>query len=299
VDSSFASDGVFVVDKPAGWTSHDVVARLRKIAGTKRVGHLGTLDPMATGVLPIVVNRATRLAQFYVKNEKVYEGVIRFGQATDTYDADGTPTGEPQPATLDAAALERLLDSFRGTFLQTPPPVSAKKIGGKKAYEFARQNVAVDLKPVEVTVFALDLLELHGADALVRVHCSGGTYLRGIAHDLGIAAGCGAHLASLRRIASGDFTLDTAHTLEQLAELAQQNRLSQALIPAANLLPTFPTEVVDSVTATQIRQGRDFRVSPFKVRGPAPFVKAVSSDGQLLAIGEARLPLIYHPKLVF
>lgn len=291
-------NGLIVVDKPRGWTSHDVVAKMRRIAGTRKIGHLGTLDPLATGVLPLLLNRATRLAQFFTQNGKVYEGVIRFGFATDSYDADGEPAGPDTCPELEREALELVLQRFRGTFNQTPPPVSAKKIGGKKAYELARKKVEVHLPPVEVTVQALDLLDLNGRDALVRVHCSSGTYVRSIAHEAGLILGCGSHLASLRRIQSGPFTADSARTIEELQSLSNASRLEEALLPAASLLPEFPLEIVDSITEAQIRNGRDFRVSPFRGRGDARLVKAVTRTGDLVAIGEIVLPNLYHPILV-
>jgi tRNA pseudouridine55 synthase len=291
-------DGLITVDKPLGWTSHDVVNKLRRIAGTKKIGHLGTLDPMATGVLPLVTGRATRLAQFFTRNEKVYEGTIRFGFSTDSYDADGEPSGDPQPVNFLQADLESWLERFRGDLEQTPPPVSAKKVNGKKAYELARANIAVELKPVPVTIFELTLIDFDGRDARVRVHSTAGTYVRSLAHDLGQLAGCGAHLAALRRTASGDFKIESARTLDELAALANEGRLSEALVPAAKLLPEFPAEMVDAITAGRIRQGRDFHVSPFHVRPGAKFVKAISHEGALVAIGEAKLPNIYHPVLV-
>ena len=291
-------NGVIVVDKPQGWTSHDVVGKIRRIAATRKVGHLGTLDPLATGVLPVLINRATRLAQFFTKNDKVYEGVIRFGFATDTYDAEGEPASADSAPSLSADEVEAVLAPFRGAFAQVPPPVSAKKIAGKKAYELARRNIEVQLEPVEVTVHALDVLSLDGAEVRVRVHCSAGTYLRAIAHDAGNALGCGAHLKELRRIASGAFTLEQAHTLEELASLSSRDLLSDAVVPSSSLLPEFPVEFVDKITEGQIRNGRDFRVSPFHSRGSSKMVKAVSGDGELVAIGEARLPNIYHPVVV-
>ncbi|MGD1098616.1 MAG: tRNA pseudouridine(55) synthase TruB [Bryobacteraceae bacterium] len=291
-------DGVIIVDKPSGWTSHDVVNKMRRFAGTRKVGHLGTLDPGATGVLPLVIGRATRLAQFYSRNDKVYEGVIHFGYATDSYDADGTPTSPEVSVSLDRSEIEAVFDSFRGEFMQVPPPVSAKKIGGKPAYELARKNQPVELEPVRVQVYSLEVIGLENNKATVRVHCSAGTYLRSIAHEAGQKLGCGAFLKSLRRTASGDFKIQMARTLEELAELAADGRLEEALLPAAQLLPEFPLEMVDSVTAGQIRTGRDFRVSPFQIRTSARYVKAVTAQGELIAIGEARLPHVYHPVLV-
>jgi tRNA pseudouridine55 synthase len=291
-------DGVIIVDKPRGWTSHDVVNKMRRLAGTRKVGHLGTLDPSATGVLPLVLGRATRLAQFYTRNDKIYEGVIHFGHSTDSYDADGEATSPEVAVTLDRAAIDAALDRSRGEFAQMPPPVSAKKIGGKPAYELARKQLPVDLKAVTVTVSQLEILKLEGPEAFVRVHCSAGTYLRSIAHDAGQALGCGAYLKDLRRIASGDFKIDSARTLEQLATLSAEGRLAEALVPAAQLLPEFPAEMVDAITAGQIRNGRDFRVSPFRLHTGTRFVKALNSEGDLIAIGEARLPHLYHPVLV-
>ncbi len=290
--------GAIVVDKPAGWTSHDVVNRMRRIAGTRKIGHLGTLDPSATGVLPLLLNRATRLAQFFTRNDKVYEGVIRFGWSTLTYDADGEPASPQTEPALERERLEVLFDAFRGLILQTPPPVSAKKVAGRPAYELARKNIAVELQPVEITVRSLELLWVQGSEVGVRVDCGAGTYVRSIAHDAGQALGCGAHLKSLRRLQSGQFTIEQARTLEELAQLAAEERLSEALIPAMQLLPEFPNEIVDQLSESQIRQGRDFRVSPFRVRDGVKLVKAVSRAGELIAIGEAVMPNVYHPMLV-
>lgn len=292
-------DGVFVVNKAEGWTSHDVVGKMRRITGVKRIGHLGTLDPLATGVLPLVIGRATRLAQFHVRADKVYTARIRFGFATTTYDRQGEPCSPPVDFVVTREQLDPLLDRFRGTFLQVPPAVSAKKIDGVPAYKLARRNIPVELKPVEVTLFALDLLACEGPEIVIRVHCSGGTYVRSLAHDLGQILGCGAHLTELRREASGEFRLEQARTIPEYEALAKDGRLSEALIPAALLLPEFPSECVDSITMGQIRQGRDFRVSPFRVQRGSRYVKALSPDGDLLAIGEVKLPNLYHPILVF
>lgn len=291
-------DGVLVVNKPEGWSSHDAVNKVRRLAGTRRVGHLGTLDPMATGVLPLVVGRATRLAQFYTRADKTYDAVIRFGYATDTYDRDGTPTGPDTHPTIAKEELAAALDNFTGLLMQTPPPISAKKIAGTPAYKLARKNLPVELKPVEVTVYSIELLEHSANQARVLVKCSAGTYMRAIAHDLGKALGCGAFLQTLVRTASGDFTIAQAQTIERLAALAEEGRLAEALVPASALLPQFPAETVDALTAGQIRQGRDFRVSPFRVRPATRYVKAVSETGELVAIGEMKLPNVYHPFLV-
>ena len=291
-------DGVIIVDKPEGWTSHDVVGKVRRIANTKRVGHLGTLDPIATGVLPLVVGRATRLAQFYTRSDKIYEGVVRFGWSTDTYDRAGDPTSEAREIVLNAAELETLLEEFRGEILQTPPPVSAKKVAGKRAYELARRSQPVWLDPVPVQIYELTLLAVEGARVRLRAHCSGGTYMRSIAHDLGQRLGCGAHIEELRRLASGEFEIAQARTIAQLESLAAEERLGDALVPAAQMLPGFPSVYVDELTEAHIRNGRNFPASPFRSASPARHVKAVSRQGEVVAIGEAVLPNLYHPVVV-
>lgn len=291
-------NGALIVDKPRGWTSHDVVDRIRRLSGIRKVGHLGTLDPLATGVLPLLVGRATRLAQFFGKSDKRYEGRIRFGFATDTWDAEGTAMSDPVETALDCGALARLTTSSHGLQKQTPPPVSAKKIGGVPAYKLARRNRPVELQPVDIEIHSIELLGCGENWADVRVHCSAGTYMRAIAHDFGRALGCGAHLQSLCRLSSGPFKLEAAHSMEQLAALSSEGALPQALIPAAELLPEIPTEIIDPFAAAAIRQGRSFHTSPFRTRGDARYVKAVTESGELIAIGEAKLPNVYQPVLV-
>ena len=291
-------DGIIVVDKPQGWTSHDAVGKMRRLANTRKVGHLGTLDPMATGVLPLVIGRATRLAQFYVRSDKVYDARVRFGYSTDTYDAAGTATSAPVDPVLVREAIERKLEPFRGEFLLRPPAVSAKKIQGVPAYRLARQQIAVEMKPVLVEVFELKLLEIEGPEARIWAHCSPGTYMRSIAHELGQAMGWGAHLSALRRERSGDFPIEQACTIPELEALAAEGRLAEALIPASSLLPAFPAVIIDPATAGLVRHGQDFAVSPFRVELGTRYVKVVSTEGDLLAIGEAKLPHIYHPVVV-
>lgn len=292
-------DGVIVVDKPVGWTSHDVVGKMRRIAGTKRIGHLGTLDPLATGVLPLVVNRATRLAQFYTKSDKRYEAVVRFGFSTDTYDREGSPASEKTEVHLDRARLEEILTEFRGPISQVPPAVSAKKIGGVPAYKLARKQVVVEMKPVDIEIYSLELVECGEDHIRIEVDCSAGTYVRSLAHDIGQRLGCGGFVDQLRRTLSGDFTIAQARTIPELEELSKEGRLMEALVPSVSLLPEMPNEMVDTLTLGQIRQGRDFRVSPFRVQRNAKYVKAVGPDGNLVAIGEVKLPNLYHPILVF
>jgi tRNA pseudouridine55 synthase len=291
-------NGLILIDKPAGCTSHDVVNRWRKLAGTKRAGHLGTLDPMATGLLALVTGTATRLAQFYGKAEKTYVAEITLGATSDTYDAEGAvvASGKPVPA---AETILAALDGFRGRFWQAPPPVSAKKIAGVPAYKLARQHLPVYLKPVEVEVKHLDVREMAANKLTVVVTCTAGTYIRSIAHDLGERLGCGALLSCLRRTRAGEYSVDQARTLDQLTALAAEQRLAEALIPIADMLPEMPSEHFDLSIETQVRQGRDFRASPFVVPPGAPFVKALSRSGELIAIGELKIPNLYHPTAVF
>jgi tRNA pseudouridine55 synthase len=289
---------VIVVDKPAGWTSHDVVNKMRRIADTQRVGHLGTLDPLATGVLPVVVGKATRLAQFYTRSDKIYEGTVQFGWATTSYDRDGEVVGEKREVVLDRAELERCLGPFRGEILQTPPAVSAKKVDGKRAYELARKHIAVELEPVKVQIYELEVLAVEGAEARLRVHCSGGTYVRSIAHDVGRLMGCGAHLRELRRLSSGEFRIGQARTLPQLERLAADERLIDALVPAADMLPAFPSVFVEDAVVRDIRNGRNFPASPFRAQPESRHVKAITREGELVAIGEAVLANLFHPAVV-
>ena len=292
-------DGVIVVDKPPGISSHGAVQRMRRIAGERRVGHLGTLDPLGTGVLPLVLGKATRLSQFFLGHEREYEATIRFGFATSTYDKEGEPVGEVSTPEIDRTELEAAMERFRGPIDQMPPPVSAKKIGGVPAYKLARQNQPVNLKTARVEIYELELLDVDGPCADIRMRTSAGAYVRSLAHDLGAALGCGGHVTALRRTAMGEFDLDGARTFEQLEELAQEGRLEEVLASPAQLLPAIPAHRVDEVTAGRIAHGMDFQVSAFGDPAPAKRIKAIGPDGRLVAIGEIRLPGAYHPIVVF
>jgi tRNA pseudouridine55 synthase len=291
-------DGVIVVDKPGDWTSHDVVGKMRGIAGTRRVGHLGTLDPIATGVLPLMIGQATRLARFWDGSEKGYEAVVRFGFATSTYDRAGEPCGPVTEPNITADQIEACLPSMRGDIEQTPPPVSAKKVNGVPAYKLARKNIQVDLAPSKISIYELTVLEVENARARLRVRCSPGTYIRSIAHELGVLLGCGAHVETLVRTRSGPFRLEQAFTIEALQQLKTEGRLGEAMVAMSDLLPEFPGVFVDDITVTTIRQGRDFNVSPFRVNAGSPHVKAIGPDGRLVAIGQIAMPNIYHPVVV-
>jgi tRNA pseudouridine55 synthase len=221
-------NGVIIIDKPSGWTSHDVVNRLRRILQQRSVGHLGTLDPLATGVLPLVTGSLTRLAQFYTTSEKTYEGAIRFGIATNTYDADGEPVGEAHPVFPSLEQLQKLAANFQGLIDQVPPPFSAKKIHGVPAYKLARKQKEVVLKPVQVELKEFAIIAVEGDRALFRARVSSGTYMRSVAHEMGQLVGSGAHLESLRRTAVAEFDITQAHTLEEIEDHIEEGQLKDA-----------------------------------------------------------------------
>jgi len=299
-------NGVLVMDKPSGITSHDVVARVRKILGTRQVGHFGTLDPFATGVLPVSVGKATRFAQFYLKSRKAYEGQIRLGFSTDTYDATGVPSSEALPATVEAQVLERLFRELTGRLMQTPPPYSAKRVGGVRAYELARQRKPVDLKPVEVEIYALELLAIEGDLVRFAVECSGGTYVRSLAHDLGRKLGCGGHLAGLRRTAVAEFTEDRAVTLECLQTAMREEKLESCLVRLEALLPDCPELLVRGREESAVRHGRTFELAQAlrPGRGGASslpvstLLKIINPERRLIAIARHVSGAVYHPNLV-
>jgi tRNA pseudouridine55 synthase len=225
-------NGVIIVDKPAGWTSHDVVNRMRRILQQRSIGHLGTLDPLATGVLPLVTGSLTRLAQFYTASEKTYEGVIRFGFATNTYDADGEPVGEVQPVALTLENLQQLAAQFQGIIEQVPPPFSAKKINGVPAYKLARKQMEVVLKPVQIEIKEFVITAVDADRATFRARVASGTYMRSVAHEMGQQLGCGAHLESLRRTAVAEFDITQAHTLEQIESQINSSQFNKSQIEA-------------------------------------------------------------------
>ena len=289
-------NGVLVIDKPAGLTSHDVVNRVRRILGQRSVGHLGTLDPSATGVLPLVVGNLTRLAQFYTHSEKIYEGTIRFGFATDTYDAEGEPTTQKQEVVLDVEELRGLASQFVGYIEQMPPPFSAKKIAGVPAYKLARKKREVALKPVTVEVKELEVVETQGDCGGFRARVSSGTYMRSIAHDLGKKLGCGAHLASLRRTATAEFTCEDSHTLEDLQQAAGQGRAEELFFHPRKLLPEFPAIAVNDETAALIRNGRAVNLAELS---RSPQVKVFSGQRDLIAIATRIAGTLFRPGIVF
>jgi len=294
-----AMDGVFVLDKTGGISSHDAVGAMRRIAGTRRVGHLGTLDPIATGVLPLVVGKATRLSQFFLGHDRAYEAWIRCGFPTDSYDRAGAMVGERQSVELDPERIEEILGQFRGKIMQTPPAVSAKKIGGVPAYKLARQHKRVELQAVEREIYEPDLLQAEGDRFQIHVRCSTGTYIRTLAHEVGLQLGCGAHVDELRRTAVGEFNLTDARTKGELESLSLEGRLHEAIVPSEVLLPEMPAQRVDRNAAARIAHGQDFEIASFPSASPARRVKAIGPNGRLLAIGELKLPTLYHPMIVF
>ena len=288
-------NGVLVIDKPGGMTSHDVVARVRRLLHEKSVGHLGTLDPMATGVLPLVLGRMTRLARFYGEAEKAYEGEIRFGFATDTYDADGEPIGEATAAVLSLEQVREAALRFVGKFEQMPPPFSAKKIAGVPAYKLARKKKEVELQPVEVEVLELEILSLEGDRARFRSRVSAGTYLRSIAHEIGKALGVGAHLAGLRRTASSEFSLEEARTLQQLETAAAAGDPEREFVHLRRVLPAFPSVTVTDEVAARIRNGMPVNLPEMS---KSKFVKVFVGQSDLIAIASRVAGTLFHPKVV-
>jgi tRNA pseudouridine55 synthase len=297
-------DAVLVVDKPAGITSHDVVARVRRLIGERSVGHLGTLDPLATGVLPLLTGRFTRLAQFYGAAEKTYAGVIRFGFATDTQDAEGEPIGPPQLIQVSLEELRRAAESFLGEIEQQPPKFSAKKIGGVPAYKLARKNQEVELKKVRVQVNRLEIHDLIEDRARFTAEVSAGTYVRSLAHEIGAKLGIGAHLAELRRTRSGEFTLEQAVTLERLAEAKEQSKsgeksledlLSEVALHPRRILPELPSVTVNDETAVLIANGRAVNLPEFS---PARQVKVFLGQENLIAIASRIAGTLFQPKVV-
>ncbi|HET6936473.1 MAG TPA: tRNA pseudouridine(55) synthase TruB [Candidatus Angelobacter sp.] len=288
-------DGLLVVNKPQGITSHDVVASVRRITGEKSVGHLGTLDPMATGVLPLVLGRFTRLAQFYNESEKQYEGTIRFGFSTDTYDAEGERSGPEQPVELTLEQIRAATSQFIGRIQQVPPPFSAKKVAGVPAYKLARKGKEVELKPKEVEVKQFDILSWDGQLAGFKATVSAGTYLRSLAHDLGQALGPGAHLASLTRTAVREFKLEQSHTLEEMQKAVATDGLDEFLLHPRMILPEFPAVVVPAESLGRLKNGGAVNLPEFT---KAPTVRVFAGQRELLAIARRVAGTLFQPKIV-
>jgi tRNA pseudouridine55 synthase len=289
-------NGVLIIDKPGGLTSHDVVNRVRRILHERSVGHLGTLDPLATGVLPLVIGNLTRLAQFYTASEKSYEGVIRFGFATDTYDAEGEPAAPAQSVTLNFDQVVALAASFHGIIEQMPPPFSAKKIHGVPAYKLARKHKEVILQPVQVEIKEFEILGVEGNRARFRAHVASGTYMRSVAHEMGQKLGCGAHLESLRRTAVAEFSIADAHTLEKLEAAGTiPHSLENLFVHPRMLLPRFPCVTADEANTVRIRAGRPVNLPELS---RARQVKVFAGQRNLIAIATRVAGTLFHPKIV-
>ena len=288
-------NGVLIIDKAAGLTSHDVVNRVRKLLQERSVGHLGTLDPMATGVLPLVVGRMTRLAQFYTTSEKSYEGEIRFGFATDTYDAEGDPVGPIRETRLSLEDVRAAAAKFLGPIEQMPPPFSAKKIAGVPAYKLARKKKEVPLTAVRVEIRELEILEVAGERARFRARVAPGTYLRSVAHDMGQALGVGAHLSCLRRTRVAEFGLEDARTLEQVQEAVAAGALDTVWIHPRKLLPELPAVTATEESVAKISHGAAVNLPEMS---KARLVKVFRGQAELIAIASRVAGTLFQPKVV-
>jgi tRNA pseudouridine55 synthase len=249
-------NGLVLIDKPPGMTSHDVVARIRGILSQKQVGHFGTLDPLATGLLLVGVGSATRLFPYYSKHDKTYSGEIRLGFSTDTFDATGRPTSEESSLFPERNDLIAAMDRFVGPLNQVPPPYSAKKVDGKPLYKWARANKQVRPKANPITVYSLSLTAYSPPTLSFEVHCTTGTYVRSLVHELGQALGCGAHLSALRRLSTGRYGIQETHSLEEVEELSGLSQPERFLLPLESLLPEFPKAVLSERGGCGLQKGR-------------------------------------------
>jgi tRNA pseudouridine55 synthase len=309
-------DGLLIVKKPSGRTSHDVVEFVRQLAGFRGIGHLGTLDPLATGVLVLALGKATRLARFYSGRCKRYTCAVRFGFETDTYDSDGEALGPDSTPALDPDALAKMAAEFIGKIQQVPPSYSAKKIDGRRAHELARKNKPVNLDPVEVEVFEFRLTSVEGSTARFTVECGAGTYIRSLAYDLGRKQGSGAHLSEIERTAVGEFTIDQAIDIEELEQDARAGKFNDRVLRLDNLLLDLPKAIVLPVIEKRVKHGAKFLVSLAQIQPgraalgegvPAQLdsgewkpsrLRVFNQQGRLIAIAEPVVPRTYQPVLV-
>lgn len=291
-----AISGVLVVDKPVGLTSHDVVQIIRKGTNIRRAGHTGTLDPRASGVLVVLLGPAVRLSEYVSASDKRYQAVVRLGQSTDTYDAEGRVTGGSSPVDITEEKFESELKTFIGEIDQVPPPYSAIKVKGKKAYDMARDGEEFDLAPRTIHVYNLDLLEWAPPEAVIDVYCSSGTYVRSLAHDLGEKLGCGAHLVGLRRTKSGRFTLRDAVPLRKLRESFDNGNWYQYLIPAAEALSDWPALELNNEQVEAVRHGIRVQSAPLQ----SSWARGINEQGELVALMEYNTETNeWQPKKVF
>jgi len=299
-------DGILIIDKPAGITSHDVVARVRRILKMKRIGHTGTLDPFATGVMVILVGKATRLAQFLDKDAKEYEAVVQFGFETNTGDLTGLRIADcglrikENLQSLNFDGIERVLENFRGEVEQTPPMYSAKKIAGKKLYELARKGIEIERKPVKVTIYKLEILNLKPEtwNLKLKVVCSAGTYIRTLAQDIGRKLGVGAHLAELKRTRAGKFEISKAVTLEELEKIVAAEKLSEILISMNEAVSHLPEIKLSAEEINKTKNGIKLRVESAEIADNG-FCRMTDKDANLIAVGfYDAAEKIVQPKLV-
>ncbi len=301
-DVKNAISGVLVVDKPVGMTSHDVVQTIRNGTGIRRAGHTGTLDPRASGVLVVLIGPAVRLSEFVSASDKRYQAIIRLGNSTDTYDADGKFTSQEMPVDVTEEDFEKVLKGFEGEIEQTPPQYSAVKVKGRKAYDMARKGEEVELEPRLIQVHHLEVLEWAPPEVVVDVHCSSGTYVRSLANDLGETLGTGAYLVGLRRTKSGRFTLRDAVPLRKLQEAFQAGSWYQYLIPAAEALGDWEAIELNPDEVEEVRHGHRVKADPdTKLES---WVRGVSTQGELVALmqcmeGEEEGSREWQPKKVF
>ena len=270
-------NGIVIVDKPQGWTSQDVVSKLRGVFGTRRIGHGGTLDPMATGVLPVFVGRATRGVEFFEHAEKTYEAVLRLGLTTDTEDITGTVL-EENPVNVSKEQLLAVLEQFRGEIEQIPPMYSALKVNGQKLYDLARQGKEVERKSRKITIFRLECLSFDGQEAKLLVHCSKGTYIRTFCKDIGQALGCGGCMAALRRVQAGEYTIEQAVSLQELTETKMPEKY---LAPVDSLFSQFENVVLTPNQEKRCRNGNSFSVTL-----PEGMYRAYSQSGEFLMLAQ-------------
>jgi tRNA pseudouridine55 synthase len=301
-------DGVLIIDKPAGWTSHDVVAKIRNITRIKKVGHTGTLDPFATGVLALTLGRATRLTSYFLASDKVYRGAMRFGFATTTFDLDGERVGEDTSPALDGARLEKIFADYSGKVRQTIPPFSAKKLHGKPMYSYARKGVEMEAASKEVTIKSLKLLSVCGSEAEFELECGTGTYARSLAHDIGKDYGCGAHLIRLCRTKSGEFPLEIAASLREGENFRPCEFFLERVIPMRSLLCELPSIVVSAADRHRLLHGMDLNLLTSAPQ--APEFRLMDEAGDFVALGEKVQAFVspvaqpahwvrIHPRVIF
>ena len=285
--------GVLIVDKPAGVTSHDVVNQVRRLAGIRRVGHAGTLDPMATGVLVLLLGQATRLSRFATAHTKRYVGVVRFGETTTTYDAEGEIV-DRRPVEVDLRAIEAALDAFRGSIKQVPPMYSAIRVGGQRLYKLAREGEEVEREARPVEIYELEIVAWQSPDLTLDVRCSSGTYVRSLAHDLGQSLGCGGHLSALRRTESGHFTLAQSHTPDELQALKNAGAFTSTLLPPQAALGSMPAAALSPAQERAVRYGQQIDLAH-----DADLVQGWDEEGRLVSVLCKLADGCYRPTIVF